>query len=207
MSREESFRVALRESGIEYSGPIYIDGKLHRIRADSDQSNNSWYVLYPGSPVVGAYGCWKRDLKATWCERNGSLTQLEWQDVRQRWQEASEKLKAETVARQKKARKVAAWILNRSRPALTLHRYLFRKGVKVFGNLRVYRRSLVLPLRDFSGELQSLQFIGGDGAKNFLAGGRIAGCFLLWPTSPKTHLSFVRATLRGRAFMKRPGTL
>jgi putative DNA primase/helicase len=176
MTREEIFRVALRESGIEYSGPIYIDGKLHRIRADGDQSKNSWYVLYPGSPVAGAYGCWKRDLKGTWCERNGSLTQPEWQDVRQRWQEASEKLEAETVARQKKARKVAAWILNRSRPALTLHRYLFRKRVKVFGNLCQYRRSLLLPLRDLSGKLQSLQFIAGDGAKNFLRGGRISGC-------------------------------
>ena len=49
MSCEEIFRVALRESGIEYNVPIYIDGKLHRIRADGDHSKNSWYVLYPGS--------------------------------------------------------------------------------------------------------------------------------------------------------------
>lgn len=177
MSHEESFRVALHQSGIDYSGPIVIDGKLHRIKADGDHSKNSWYILYPGSPVAGAYGCWKRDLKDTWCERNGSLTQSERQNVHQRWQEASAKLKAETAARQKKARKVAAWILNRSRPARNLHRYLFRKHVKVFGNVREYRRLLVLPLHDLSGELQSLQFIGGDSAKKFLSGGRTAGCF------------------------------
>jgi putative DNA primase/helicase len=41
----------------------------------------------------------------------------------------------------------------------------------------VYRRSLVLPLRDINGQLQSLQFISGDGAKKFLRGGRIAACF------------------------------
>jgi len=177
MSCEESFRAALGESGIEFSGPIYIDGKLHRIKANGDHSKNSWYVVYPGSPAAGAYGCWKRDLKGTWCERNGSLTQPEWHNVRQRWQEASAKLNADIIARQKKARKVAAWILNRSRPALTLHRYLFQKRIKVFGNLRWYRRSLVLPLCDLGGELQSLQFIGDDGAKKFLSGGRITGCF------------------------------
>ena len=67
--------------------------------------------------------------------------------------------------------------MNRSRPARTLHRYLFRKRVKVFGNLRGYRRLLVLPLRDAGGELHSLQFIDGNGAKKFLSGGRVAGCF------------------------------
>src|SRR5262245_39553507 len=167
MSLEEKFRAVLRESAIEYSGPIYIDGKLHRIKANGDHSNNSWYVLYSGSPLAGAYGCWKRGLKETWREGNRRLTQSEWRDVRQRWQEASAKVKAATAARQKKARQIAAWILNRSRPALTLHRYLFRKQVKVFGNMRLYRRSLVLPLRDLNGELQSLQFIDGDGAKKF----------------------------------------
>src|SRR4030095_12732258 len=155
----ENFRVAMRAVGIEYAGPICSDGKLHRIKANGDHSKNSWYVLYPGSPVAGAYGCWKRDLKETGGERNGSLTESERNNVRHRWQEARAKVFAETVARQGKARKVAAWILNRSRPATTLHRYLFRKRIKVFGHVRQYRRSLVLPLHDINGELQSLQFI------------------------------------------------
>jgi putative DNA primase/helicase len=179
MSCEETFRNALRQSGIEYSGPFLIDGKLHRIKAGGDHSKNSWYVLYPGSPVAGAFGCWKRDIKETWCERNGNLTREERQNVRQRWQEATSKLKAETLTRQKKARKIAAWFLDRSRRAVTMHPYLYRKRVKVFGNLREYCRRLVVPLRDSGGELHSLQFIDKDGTKNFLTGGRIAGCFFV----------------------------
>ena len=97
MSCEEAFRDALRQSGIEYGGPICIDGKLHRIKADGDHAKNSWYVLHSGSPVVGAYGCWKRDINETWCERNGSLTREEAQNVRRRQQEVSAKLKAETA--------------------------------------------------------------------------------------------------------------
>ena len=175
----EDFRVAMAAAGIIWHGQIAIDGKLRRFKAEGDHARNSWYILYPGPPAAGTFGCWKRDIKQKWCERNGSLLQAEWQCVRQRWQDAGKKLKAEIAARRKKARKVAAWILNRSRPALTLHRYLFQKRVKVFGTLRWYRRSLVLPLCDINGELHSLQFIGADGEKRFLGGGRVSGCFFI----------------------------
>ncbi|HWX17306.1 MAG TPA: DUF3631 domain-containing protein [Chthoniobacterales bacterium] len=175
MSHEESFRAALRESGIEYSGPIYIDDKLHRIKADGDHSKNSWYVLYPGSPVAGVYGCWKRDLKKKWCERNGNLSQGEWIEVRRRWQDAKRQHERTKTERQKKARRTAAWILGRAKQ-VTTHTYLNAKQVQSHGDLRGYRGALVLPLRDINGELHSLQFIGGDGSKNFLSGGRVAGC-------------------------------
>ena len=173
----EGFRAAMAAAGIIWNGQIVADGKLRRFKAEGDHGRNSWYVLHAGPPAAAAFGCWKRDIKQTWCDRKASLSSLELELIRQRWEEASAKLKAETVARQTKARKVAPWILNRSRPARTLHRYLYRKRVKVFGNLRTYRRSLVLPLRDSSSELHSLQFIGADGLKKFLTGGRIAGCF------------------------------
>jgi putative DNA primase/helicase len=173
----EDFRAAMAAAGIIWDGQIVADGKLRRFKAQGDHARNSWYVLHAGPPVAGTFGCWKRDIKRTWCERNGSLSSLESELIRQRWDEASAILKAETAARQKKARKVAAWILNRSRPARTQHRYLVRKSVKIFGDVREYRGVLVLPLRDKTGELHSLEFIGADGAKKFLSGGRVAGCF------------------------------
>ena len=173
----EIFRVAMTTAGIEHTGQIYADGKLHRFKAEGDDARNSWYVFHQGPPAAGAFGCWKRGVKEKWCERNGSLSQVERQRARQQWDEAESKLKAETAARQKKARKIAAWILNRSRPARTLHRYLSRKCVKIFGDAREYRGAVVLPLRDLNGDLQSLQFIGEDGSKKFLTGGRVAGCF------------------------------
>ena len=173
----EAFRGVMSNTGLDYHGEIYADGKLHRFKASGDHSKNSWYVLYPGFPVAGAYGCWKRGIKETWCERRGSLTQSEWQNVRERWKAAKRERERVETDRQEKAREIAAWILKRSQPALTLHRYLSGKRVKVFGELRMYGRSLVLPLRDINGELHSLQFIDGDGKKRFLTGGRIKGCF------------------------------
>jgi putative DNA primase/helicase len=177
MTREETFRAAMSAHGIEFSGALYFDGRLHRFKANGDNARNSWYVLYNGSIAAGAFGCWKRGIKETWCERDGSLSLEDSQRVRARWQEAEAKLKAETAARQKKARKVATWILNRSRHAQTLHRYLARKCVRIYGDVREYRGVMVLPLHDKDGELHSLQFVGADGAKRFLRGGRVAGCF------------------------------
>src|SRR4051812_21860793 len=110
---QEMFRVAMAAKGIEHSGHIYANGKLHRFKADGDDARNSWYVVHEGPPAAGVFGCWKRDVKEKWCERNGSLSQAELQRARQRWDEAESKLKTETAARQRKARKVAAWILNR----------------------------------------------------------------------------------------------
>ena len=50
------------------------------------------------------------------------------------------------------------------------------KGVTAHG-LRVHHGRLVVPLRDASGELHSLQFIAGDGDKKFSPGGRVTGCY------------------------------
>ena len=50
------------------------------------------------------------------------------------------------------------------------------KHIKPF-NLKQYRGSVLAELRDIDGTLYSLQFIKPDGAKFFLSGGRIKGCF------------------------------
>jgi putative DNA primase/helicase len=103
----ENFRAALRKSGLEFDGAIVSDGKLHRFKASGDNNKNSWYVLHSGSPAAGAFGCWKRGLKETFCERNGELSQAEWNEVRCRWREAErERERAETECH-KKARKIS----------------------------------------------------------------------------------------------------
>jgi putative DNA primase/helicase len=176
MSREESFRAAMSAHGIEYSGELYFDGRLHRFKAHGDHARNSWYLLHAGPPAAGAFGCWKRDAKEKWCQRNGELSQAELQRVRQQWNEAELKLKAETVARQKKARQVATWVLARAEP-VSSHAYLEAKQVQSHSELRQYRGALLLPLRDLNGELHTLQFIDADGIKKFLTGGKVSGCF------------------------------
>jgi putative DNA primase/helicase len=181
----QNFRAALAKAGLDYAGEIIADGNLHRFKAAGDRERNSWYVLHSGAPVAGAFGCWKRGFKETWCEKGrDSLTDAEWRTIRENWKLADDERQRTEAERRAKARKVAAWILSRARPARTLHRYLTHKAVKIFGDVREYRGGLVLPLRDANGELHSLQFIGADGTKRFLSGGRIAGCFFIVTDKP-----------------------
>ena len=177
MSAVESFRAAMLRAGLGYAGPIEADGKLRRFRAGDDKSKNSWYVLFAGPPMAGAFGCWKRGINEDWHDRNGQLSQAEWQRVRQHLQEAKRERERVEKERQKKGRETADWILKRAKPLSASHPYLAAKRVQTYREAREYRGTIALPLRDITGDLHSFQFIGANGEKRFLRGGRVQGCF------------------------------
>jgi putative DNA primase/helicase len=84
---------------------------------------------------------------------------------------------AEDAKRQVEAREKAAVIWQAAEPAPENHPYLVTKGIRSHG-LRVHEGKLVVPMRD-GATLHSLQFIGLEGDKHFLSGGRVSGCYLL----------------------------
>ena len=174
---QDGFRAAMRTAGLDYAGPITADGSLRRFKAKGDASRNSWFVLHPGPPAAGAFGCWKRDLSETWHNGKADLSQAQWETVRRQWREAEAARERTEDEQQTKARDIAAWIMRRAKPADVAHPYLVTKAVKPAGQLLEYRAALALPLRDAGGTLHSLQFVSPDGAKRFLRGGRIAACF------------------------------
>ena len=204
MSAAEHFRAAMHKAGLDYTGPLYPDGRLHRIRVEGDQTRNSWYVLHSGPPAAGVFGCWKRGTKETWCDRNGNLSQAERDSVHCRWQEAERERERIEKERHAKARISAEWILKRAHP-LTAHAYLAAKGVRSCGEVREYRGALALPLRDADGTLHSLQFIGVDGAKRFLSGGRVAGCFLTVTGKPDGPLVICEGYATGASIAEATG--
>jgi putative DNA primase/helicase len=204
LSISENFRAALAKAGLVFDGEIIADGKLHRFKAAGDREKNSWFVLHAGTPVAGAFGCWKRGVKETWCERNRQLSDSEWKEVRARWQEAEREREQIEAKRQAKAQKIAAWIFERAAP-VTAHAYLSAKGVKVSGDAREHRGALALPLRDVNGKLHSLQFIGADGMKRFLSGGRIAGCFFTLADKPERPLAICEGYATGASVHEATG--
>ncbi len=180
----DQFRVAMRDAGLTYDGPIIDDGKRHRFRAVGDHAKNSWYILHAGPPAAGAFGCWKRSINETWCDRGGKqLTPTEREALKRKITEAAQTRQHEEKLRSRKAQKLATWILSKAGLVNQQHPYLVRKGVKPHGELRQRGDDLVLPLRDVDGVLHSLQFIAsdkrfdGERDKDFLWGGRTLGCF------------------------------
>ena len=191
MNAIDQFRAAMRQAGLDYNGPIVADGRLHRFTANDDRAPNS---LFADPPLAGAFGCWRRSLKETrcekrggkerWCdERTGEFTDAEWKQIRESWQRADAERERAEAERHAAARAQAQKILDAATPVEAHHPYLERKGIKAFGEVRSYKGALVLPLRDTSGALHSLQFVGGDGVKKFLTGGRVQAAFASAPRS------------------------
>ncbi|MGM0583957.1 MAG: toprim domain-containing protein [Pseudomonadota bacterium] len=80
------------------------------------------------------------------------------------------------AARAERGRSAAAAIWARATPAAADHPYLRRKGVGPH-DLRCDGGSLIVPLRDLDGRLQTLEFIRADGGKRYLKGGAKRGGF------------------------------
>lgn len=108
--------------------------------------------------------------------RPESLTPAERQALQARLAASRADRAAEQVAIHAEAAKRAARLWGRAVPASNDHPYLVKKQVGAYG-IRALRNQIVIPLRTAGGELASLQFIGADGRKILLTGGRKRGCY------------------------------
>jgi putative DNA primase/helicase len=158
---------------------LNADGKIHRYRVTGDKSgsNNGWYVFNDGPEPFGAFGSWRTCETHTWrAASSKSLTPAEraanaqrMKTMREAQAQAQERVYAEARTKAQKLWGRAHWATNK-------HPYLERKGVHAYG-IKLLRDMLLIPARDVSGTLHTLQFISADGTKRFLTGGRKAGCY------------------------------
>jgi phage/plasmid primase-like uncharacterized protein len=172
------FSESMEAHGLQCPDAIIPDGKIHRfdVNGDKPKSRNGWYIFFNDGLAAGSYGSWKTGESFTWCGKSEKfLSDAE----RAKWQEQIAKAKTVRDEEQRrlhaKAREKAAWIWEHSKP-VTDHPYLESKDVKSYG-LRLYKGSLVVPIRDTDNTVHNLQFINTDGDKNFLSGGAIRGYF------------------------------
>lgn len=177
---EMKFMDAMLAAGLgPVKADIVADGKLHRYRVAGDKAGslNGWYVSHPAPVPAGAFGSWKTGESHTWRESSATLSDPAARAALQRQMQA---MKAERAEEEKRvraaARAKAAKLWMMAKPASGEHPYLERKRVKAWG-LRQLNNMLLIPARDAAGQLHTLQFIGADGNKRFLTGGRIQGCY------------------------------
>ena len=162
------------------------DGKLRRYRVEGDKagSTNGWYVLHSHPILAGAFGSWKTGESHNWHEaRAKPPTAAERAALRKHMKAMQAARDAEQAEVHAQARAKADRLWQQSRPAANAHGYLQRKRIDPIG-IRQLGDMLVIPARGADGVLHTLQFIGPDGGKRFLTGGRIAGsyCALGRPT-------------------------
>ena len=173
----EQFRAALRARDIVPPEPIVADGCLHRCDAAGRPGRRgAAYLLHLDGIPAGGLENWRDGLGwQNWqCKFARALTAAERQSLLERTRAARAERDRDIAHRQATARAAAASLWAAAMPAPIDHPYLARKGVQAF-DLRVWKGLLLVPVRDLAGELHSLQFIGADGSKRFLRGGRVQG--------------------------------
>lgn len=69
----------------------------------------------------------------------------------------------------------AEYVLSKAVAAVGNHPYLVRKGIIAPPDLKMKDGKLVVPAYSADGELQTIQFIDGEGDKRFLKGGQVQG--------------------------------
>lgn len=175
----QEFAAAMRSAGLLPDDGIEADGKVHAFHVDGDRSykKNGRYQLHADGHPVGWYGTHKEGVWHRWAAaRTSEPTAGERAAYAHRMAILKAARDADRQAAQDAASKRAAGLWHRSRPAIGDHPYLRRKQVRAYG-IHALRQQLVIPVRDAAGALWSLQFIGPDGVKKFLTGGRTRGCY------------------------------
>ncbi len=174
----EEFRSEILKAGLSSPNEIIDDGRIHRFSSNGKATDNAgWYVLFTDGIAAGAFGCWREGVNIKWCSVNESnLTLPEKHEFDKKIAEAKKQREHEEERNRTKARNKANHIWTQSTEAPIDHTYLLSKKMQPHG-LKLSRGKLVVPLYDQNQILQSLQFIGPDGDKKFLVGGRIKGCY------------------------------
>ncbi|MCK9202433.1 MAG: toprim domain-containing protein [Gallionella sp.] len=176
----DQYRAAAAARGIILPDTIDADGRIHRCRVEGGKSGrkDGSYAVHRDTPAAGGFENWRDGLGwQTWhAKPDQGQTPEDLVALRTRIEAVRQQRQAEVIQRHTEAAQRAARLLSRCKPATNDHAYLRRKGVNAYG-IRQLREQLVIPVRDVHGGLWSLQFIGIDGSKKFLTGGRKRGCY------------------------------
>lgn len=180
MDAINQFRQAMTNAGLIPPETIHGDGKLHRFSTDGKPSHkNGWHFLHLDGIPWGQAGDWSvngGEPVCHWCAKSDKqMTQAERDSHRRRIVAMQGQRKAEQTQRQQYACEAAAVILANASPARS-HEYLAAKGIQPHG-VKCDGVRLVIPMRDTSGTLHSLQTIAPDGEKRFHSGGKVTGCY------------------------------
>ncbi|MCL2644390.1 MAG: toprim domain-containing protein [Betaproteobacteria bacterium] len=190
---EIQFREAILQSGM-MPPEVITPGKWHKFPGVGKANGNKagWCRLFDDC-TGGVFGCYATGLDEVWqADRGRKWTAEEQATFRVKVEKDRKEREAEEAKRKAEAREAAALIWSNAYPA-EKHGYLERKGIQAHGVKTIHADTahrdcpslsdelagllLVIPMRDESGLLHSLQFIDEAGEKRFLSGGKKKGCY------------------------------
>jgi putative DNA primase/helicase len=179
---DETLRGAFDTAGLPFPDREPEPGELLRFSTNGRAGDAAgWLRIFPDAEGA-AFGCWRSGASFTWQRRReGPLPTAE---ESARWRAKAEasrhQAELEREAGYVDAALLAADEWNKGRAPGPEHAYLCAKRIPGEGLRQDANGRLLAPVRNEAGDLQSIQYIGADGTKRFLPGGRVAGgrCWL-----------------------------
>jgi putative DNA primase/helicase len=168
----QNFIEAMGQAGVPFKETGIGDGTIRRFSTGNKSQKDGWYVFYG---LAGAFGDWRQGLSKTWNLSNAHVPGLDKEQLFEQIKKAKETAEEERTRKQEKSAIVALGDWNAASETGNSP-YLERKKVEHFG-ARFKGDQLIIPLRDATGKLWSLQYISSDGTKRFLTGGRKKAVF------------------------------
>jgi len=194
---EQAFQGAITAAGLTPPDTIIADGKIHRFSTNGKRSDNAgWYILHLDNIPAGSFGNWREGRSESWCsiDRNAQSPKQEKQYAAllksmqnaRHWAKKAEHDEAAEMAQ-------TIWASATLIDDAAAHGYLVKKGIQPYGaklidtaaaraycaklSYSLFGQLLVIPMRNATGELRSLQFINEGGTtKRPLTGGEKQGC-------------------------------
>lgn len=156
---------------------IIPDSKYRKFKHGSDRAG--WYVFSEiNGQCVGAWGSFRGIPKQSYRYNfNGEKSDpVDYEKIKAEIKAAKKKTGIALKAEQAKATNKARLIYNNAKPCQK-HPYLENKSVMASDGVKINGDNLVIPIKNISGEIISLQTIKPDGSKKFLYGANSCGAF------------------------------
>lgn len=165
---------AFAEARMPYPGTAE-PGRIHRFPLNGKQHDTAGWLRVFDDGDGAVFGSWRGDGTYVWQRKKDGppLSQADIDALKAKAAQARQEAEAERQAEYQQAAQRAAQVWQAAVPA-TKHPYLDTKLIKAHG-ARVSDNSLMVPVLDGDGHIQTLQTIMPDGTKRFMAGGKMAG--------------------------------
>lgn len=184
MNAPEDFRSFAAQFGYELPQDIQPGRRIRFSTNGKTGDSAGWAILFQDCEG-GVVGDWRTGTREVWqARRDRPFSPEERRAFLDRIEREQKEIQEQRDRDAAKAALEAKAIWDASKPARE-HPYLAKKGIGAYG-LRLYRGplvirdmacdgSLILPLRNATGEIRSIEFIAADGEKRFLPDGDYKG--------------------------------
>ncbi len=195
----ETFREILAQHDL-LPEDILADGNLYRCPTrNKPYKRNGAYIAHQDRPATLWWCNWETGDQGTFhAEGEWALSPVELSAWHRRQQAMRKQRDEECARRHAEAAQQAHKRLQASFPCSGRHAYLSRKGIPALADMRQDRTGMLLiPVRDSSGTVQSLQYIAPDGTKRFLTGGKVQGGQFVIPGKAEKPLALCEGYATG----------